>query len=566
MERFLNGEPARRRRLRLRLSFERLENRNLLSATAAAIGVPGAIPLVSALADSPSVSAAAAHSGVTNPTVVGNTPSTIRGVYGFNQLTTFSTSNGSEPADGTGQTIAIVDAYNDPNIVGDLAVFDSTFGIAPPPHLTVVSQTGSKLPTTNAAWDVEIALDVEWAHAIAPGANILLVEATSDRWSDLLAAVDYAKNQSGVSVVSMSWGSTEYRVETATDATFTTAANHPVTFVTAAGDYGSPPSYPATSPNVLAVGGTTLTIAAGNAYGSETAWSDGGGGVSMYEKEPAFQDGAQNTGFRSGVDVAYDADPNTGFAVYDTINAGYGTGWIEIGGTSAGTPQWSALLAIADEGLAAAGKPALADAQARLYSLPANAFHDVTTGNNGTYAAGVGYDAVTGLGTPVANVLIADLVAGVTGSPTGVVTLRMLQQTGNNGVGSSGVVKVEAVSFETAAQSVNPTRTVSDSNEQRLGNPQIESVFSPFATMDDGRLNVPNIASIQDDSTSPVEFRGGETESGDDNQDSDSSKPTADSAAWFVNSSTPEVYVADLPDALAGSPDELSRFLVSWAD
>jgi hypothetical protein len=273
-----------------------------------------------------------------------------------------------------------------------------------------------------------------------------VVEATSDRWSDLLTAVDYAKNQAGVSVVSMSWGSTEYRVEAATDATFTTAANHPVTFVTAAGDYGSPPSYPATSPNVLSVGGTTLTIAAGNAYGSETAWSDGGGGVSMYEKEPAFQDGAQNTGFRSGVDVAYDADPNTGFAVYDTINAGYGTGWIEIGGTSAGTPQWSALLAIADEGLAAAGKPALADAQARLYSLPANAFHDVTTGNNGTYAAGSGYDAVTGLGTPVANVLIADLVAGTTGSPTGVSSLKPLPaQSNNHSVGSSGATRRAAM-------------------------------------------------------------------------------------------------------------------------
>ncbi len=446
MERFLNGESARRRRLRL--SFERLENRNLLSATTVAIGIPGVIPLESAVADSSTVSPAAARLGVTNPTVVGYTPSTIRSVYGFSQLTTFSTSNGSEPADGAGQTIAIVDAYNDPNITSDLAVFDSTFGIAAPPHLTVESQTGSttRLPTTNAAWDVEIALDVEWAHAIAPGANILLVEATSDRWSDLLTAVDYAKNQAGVSVVSMSWGSTEYRVEAATDATFTTAANHPVTFVTAAGDDGSPPSYPATSPNVLSVGGTTLTVAAGNSYGSETAWSDGGGGVSMYEKEPAFQDGAENTGFRSGVDVAYDADPNTGFAVYDTVNAGYGTGWIEIGGTSAGTPQWSALLAIADEGLAAAGKPALANAQARLYSLPANAFHDVTTGNNGTYAAGPGYDAVTGLGTPVANVLIADLVGGVTGSPTGLSSLSQLPaQSNNHSVGSSGATLRNAI-------------------------------------------------------------------------------------------------------------------------
>jgi subtilase family serine protease len=153
------------------LGFERLENRNLLSATPSAIAIPGAIPLVAAATDSSSVTAAAAHSGVTNATVVGYTPSVIRNGYGFSQLTSFTTSTGSEAADGTGQTIAIVDAYNDPNIASDLAVFDSTFGIVPPPHLTVVSQIGSttRLPTTNAAWDVEIALDVEWAHAIAPG-------------------------------------------------------------------------------------------------------------------------------------------------------------------------------------------------------------------------------------------------------------------------------------------------------------------------------------------------------------------------------------------------------------
>ena len=227
--------------------------------------------------------------------------------------------------------------------------------------------------------------------------------------ADLIAGVDYAKIQPGVSVVSMSWDVPEYRIEAATDSTFTTAANHPVTFVASAGDYGSPPEYPATSPNVLAVGGTTLTLATGGGYGSETAWSSGGGGVSTVEKEPAYQDGAQNTGYRSDPDVSYDADPNTGFAVYDTINDRYGTGWEEIGGTSAGAPQWSALIAIADEGLAAAGNSALAQAQARLYSLPANAFHDMTNGNNGSYAAAAGYDAVTGLGRPVANVLIEDL-------------------------------------------------------------------------------------------------------------------------------------------------------------
>ena len=164
---------------------------------------------------------------VTNTTIVGYTPSMIRAAYGFNQLSSFSTSGGgTEPANGAGQTIAIVDAYNDPNIRGDLAAFDAAFGIAAPPNFTLASQTGSttRLPLTNAGWDTEIALDVEWAHAIAPGANILLVEATSDRWTDLLAAVNYAKSQPAVSVVSMSWGVSEYRIETATDSTLTAPA------------------------------------------------------------------------------------------------------------------------------------------------------------------------------------------------------------------------------------------------------------------------------------------------------------------------------------------------------
>ncbi len=410
-----NRTPARRRRL----AVECLEARNLLSATS----------LPSSLIVSPFAARTAAGAGstvaITNPTIVGYTPSQIRAAYGFDQLTTFATSSGSERANGAGQTIAIVDAYNDPNIAGDLAVFDQAFGIAAPPSFKIVSQTGStRLPLGNPGWDTEISLDVEWAHAIAPGASILLVETTSDRWSDLIAGVDYAKVQPGVSVVSMSWDVSEYRIETATDSTFTTAANHPVTFVAASGDYGAPPEYPAISPNVLSVGGTTLNLAAGGGYGSETAWSGSGGGVSPIEKEPAYQDGAQNTGYRGNPDVAYDADPNTGFAVYDTIDDRYGTGWQEIGGTSAGAPQWSALLAIADEGLAAAGKPALAQAQARLYSLPANDFHDITRGGNGVYSAGTGYDAVTGLGSPVANVLISDLVNGVTGSPTGVSNLH----------------------------------------------------------------------------------------------------------------------------------------------
>ena len=160
---------------------------------------------------------------------------------------------------GAGQTIAIVDAYDDPTIATDLQTFDAQFGL-PNPTFTKVNQTGgTQYPPTDPNWVIEIALDVEWAHAMAPGANILLVEANSDQLSDLLTAVNYASSQPGVSVVSMSWGCSEFAQETQLDSYFTTPAGHQgVTFVAATGDNAAPASWPATSPNVVAVGGTSL--------------------------------------------------------------------------------------------------------------------------------------------------------------------------------------------------------------------------------------------------------------------------------------------------------------------
>src|SRR5262249_55449928 len=146
------------------------------------------------------------------------------------------------PGDGRNTTIAIVDAYADPNIANDLHQFDVQFGLADP-VLTVVNQNGSttNLPAADPGWITEIALDVEWAHAIAPGANILLVEANSASYSDLMTAVNTARNYSGVVAVSMSWGSGEFISETGYDSYFTTPANHGgVTFVAASGDSGAP--------------------------------------------------------------------------------------------------------------------------------------------------------------------------------------------------------------------------------------------------------------------------------------------------------------------------------------
>jgi subtilase family serine protease len=336
------------------------------------------------------------------------TPAQVRHAYGFDQVS----------ATGAGQTIAIVDAYDDPNIGGDLARFDAQFGL-PAASLTKVRINS---PAVNSGWAGEISLDVEWAHAIAPAAKILLVEARSASLTDLLTAVDYARSQPGVVAVSMSWGSNEFTGEAGYDYHFTTPAGHAgITFVASAGDSGAAngPEWPAASPNVLGVGGTSLRLSGSGAYAQETGWADGGGGTSQLEAEPPFQSGVETTGFRDSPDVAYDADPSTGFLVYDSVpNSAGQAGWFVYGGTSAGAPQWAALLALADQGRAQAGLGSLANAQATVYSLPAADFHDVTSGNNG-FAATAGYDLVTGLGTPNAPLLLNDLLHAGTVTSSG---------------------------------------------------------------------------------------------------------------------------------------------------
>jgi hypothetical protein len=346
----------------------------------------------------------------------GYTSAQVLQAYGFSQL------NITKP--GLGQTIAIVEAYDAPQIQADLTTFDAQYNL-PAINLTVVKDGATSSDPTG-GWELETALDVEWAHAVAPYANIVLVEAANDAVSSagvptaLLHAVSVAAGQANV--VSMSWGVPEFKTETQYDGTFTTAG---VTFVASSGDSGAPPIWPAVSPNVVGVGGTTLQVGSAGNYVSETGWGNGtrsarqggsGGGISAYEPEPAYQLGgtytstvtaAQNSGGkRMSPDVAYDANPNTGVAVYDQMNGG----WLVIGGTSAGAPQWAALVALADQDRAASGS-SLGSAQtlAALYQEQAD-FHDITAGNNG-YAAGPGYDLVTGLGSPQANLLVPALAA-----------------------------------------------------------------------------------------------------------------------------------------------------------
>jgi subtilase family serine protease len=323
--------------------------------------------------------------------IVGAVPDQIRRAYGFDQVSN----------QGAGQVIGIVDAYNHPRIENDLAVFSDAFGL---PACTANNGCFQKIyatdkhPGTDTLWALEISLDVEWAHAIAPQARILLVEAPSAKLADMVQAVDVAV-QNGATVISMSWGTYEFANEASYDNHFV-AAN--VAFVAASGDFGNPGFYPAASPFVTGVGGTTLSVDAAGNYLGETAWSGSGGGLSTVEIEPAYQAQFNASGRRGIPDVSYNADPSTGFAVYTSVPyQGFG-GWIQVAGTSAGAPQWSALLAIANSMRMAANKAPLTSNDS--FYAAAAGFHDITSGTNGTCgaicAAGPGYDFVTGLGTP----------------------------------------------------------------------------------------------------------------------------------------------------------------------
>lgn len=377
----------------------------------------------------PPIIFASPHGSPTPPSTA-FTPAQILQAYCINKIVL-----GGLPGDGAGQTIAIVDAGDNPFFVNstdpafaasDLAQFDKQFGLPDPPSFLKLDQNGGmNYPPPVAGFGGEIALDVEWAHALAPKANIVLVEADDATNANLIqVAVNTAKSLPGVSVVSMSFGiNGGFAGETALDPVFTTPAGHQgVTFLASTGDSGAPGGYPAESPNVVGVGGTSLfTDAAGN-YGSESGWSGSGGGISQFEPLPTYQVGTvtQSRTNRTIPDVSLDADPNTGVAVYDSVDNTDGTGpWFQIGGTSFSCPAWAALIAIANQGRATFGLGSLdgpTQTLPRIYQLPRSDFHDITTGNNG-FAAGPGYDLVTGIGTPIACQLVPDLAGVPTGSP-----------------------------------------------------------------------------------------------------------------------------------------------------
>jgi len=298
---------------------------------------------------------------------------------------------------GKGQTIAIVDAFNDPNIEKDLGVYTSWYGLLACTTgngcFKKVNQTGGTIyPHNDSNWALEISLDVEIDHAACPNCKILLVEANSASLSNLLIAEDYAINHA--TVVSNSWGSSEFSGEISADSHFN-HIGHPITF--SSGDSGYGADYPASSQYVTAVGGTTLYLNTDNTYKSESVWSGTGSGCSHYEPKPTWQ--KDSVCHRRTVgDVAADADPNKGAAVYDSVPYGGQTGWFQLGGTSLSSPLIASAYALA-------GNAASTVDGSYPYSH-SSSLHDVTSGSNGSCggsylcAGKTGYDGPTGEGTP----------------------------------------------------------------------------------------------------------------------------------------------------------------------
>jgi len=337
---------------------------------------------------------------------------------------------------GAGQTIVMVDAPGSANVASDLNAFSSYYRL---PQCTASNacfqqinlNSGSVSPAND--WDMEIGLDVEWAHAMAPAAKIVLVQAASASVTDLFKALQTAVAQPNVVAVSMSWGATEYAAETqaAYDGFF---KSHPgIAFFAAAGDTGNNGSnqiYPAASPYVTAVGGTTIrSLVLPETSTSEIAWSLGGGGPSIYEAMPPYQAGfltatndpvlKLNNGKRGIPDVAYNADPSgSPIAVYVK------GAWYAIGGTSEGAPQWSAIVARLGQYLKTQGSSVSSLLtqnsgfsgviyQTKIDQASKSSFFDVTVGSDDTSgkpcilcSATPGYNDVTGLGVPnVGNLL-----------------------------------------------------------------------------------------------------------------------------------------------------------------
>ncbi|HEV2176788.1 MAG TPA: S53 family peptidase [Terriglobia bacterium] len=319
----------------------------------------------------------------------GETPATIRSAYKM-------------PSSGGAGAIAIVDAYDDPTAESDLDTFSATFGL---PACTTANgcfhkmYASGKRPAVDCGWAQEISLDIEWAHALAPEAKIVLVEAASNSSTDLFRAVDLASTtvntrSIGFGEVSMSWGFSEFAGEQTFDTHFHQAD---VVYFASSGDVGGQRIYPGVSPDVVSVGGTTIHRDAAGHFLSETAWSDSGGGPSAYESRPAFQDVIVTIvgSHRGAPDAAFDADPHSGVAIYDSTACQGVSGWLTFGGTSLSAPATAGVVNLAGHFYHSSEIEL-----STMYSNRGTAnFRDILTGTAGSFTARKGWDFVTGIGT-----------------------------------------------------------------------------------------------------------------------------------------------------------------------
>jgi subtilase family serine protease len=316
---------------------------------------------------------------------------------------------------GGGRAIAIVDAYDNPNALADLQMFNAQFGVAPVTPASFVVQYAPRggatpgsckndvppkpPPAAGTGWDIEASLDVQWAHAMAPLATLYLIEAQSNSGADLFCAVSFAGailKGFGGGEISMSWGGGEFPAETAVDPVFTAPG---VVYFASTGDAPGT-QYPSVSPNVVAVGGTTLSRnpITGN-FSFENSWQDTGEGISQFESRPAYQNGINSlVGDHRGVpDVAADANPSTGVWVFNSSFVGV-PAWFVVGGTSVASPMWAGIT-----NAAGGFSPSSAAQLTKLYGDPASDFNDTAVGVCGPfqgYVAAPGWDLCSGLGSP----------------------------------------------------------------------------------------------------------------------------------------------------------------------
>lgn len=360
---------------------------------------------------SPETSADLASAPRLNPMAQSNaifyTPAQISKAYGL------------DPTDvnrGTGTTVAVIIAYTYAGLQSDFDTYCKKYSL-PLMKLKIVKMAPNKTKS-DAGWAVEECLDIQMIHSIAPGANILVVEAKSNSFTDLNAAVKYAETSTNptVDVISMSWGSNEFSAQTTP--AYSVFNNPRITYCAAAGDIGGVISFPSSNGNVISVGGTSLKIGVDGARTSETVWTGSGCGSSMYTPRPVYQSALTQSNRRIIPDLSLVADPYTGVVVC------YNRKYFVIGGTSVSCPCFAGIMAIANQLRKLQNKPVLTSVpgnncvQTYLYKniytdsgLYQNNFYDINAGTAGSNSAIAGYDSASGLGAPKANTLCAQLVS-----------------------------------------------------------------------------------------------------------------------------------------------------------